>query len=160
MIRRPPRSTLFPYTTLFRSGHLLHLVPRLRRLGEASLLQEIPAIVEHPRVGEPRNAIDVALVLHGPERPCEVLLLPDSGEAVGEVEDVAVGGELCWPDDVPAYHVHARLARLQLGLYLLEVIGARGGHLAPLDLGLASVLAGEGVHGRFLPFPPLGGGGR
>src|SRR3712207_7358842 len=23
MIRRPPRSTLFPYTTLFRSGHLL-----------------------------------------------------------------------------------------------------------------------------------------
>ena len=24
MIRRPPRSTLFPYTTLFRSGHSLH----------------------------------------------------------------------------------------------------------------------------------------
>src|SRR3712207_6901795 len=28
MIRRPPRSTLFPYTTLFRSGRLL---PRLGR---------------------------------------------------------------------------------------------------------------------------------
>src|SRR3712207_7980886 len=28
MIRRPPRSTLFPYTTLFRSavGHLIHLI--------------------------------------------------------------------------------------------------------------------------------------
>src|SRR2546430_16954766 len=25
MIRRPPRSTLFPYTTLFRSAGLLHL---------------------------------------------------------------------------------------------------------------------------------------
>src|SRR5256885_5620169 len=25
MIRRPPRSTLFPYTTLFRSGHALGL---------------------------------------------------------------------------------------------------------------------------------------
>src|SRR5574337_260053 len=25
MIRRPPRSTLFPYTTLFRSGAKLHL---------------------------------------------------------------------------------------------------------------------------------------
>src|SRR3712207_8975535 len=25
MIRRPPRSTLFPYTTLFRSGRLAHL---------------------------------------------------------------------------------------------------------------------------------------
>src|SRR2546430_5603893 len=25
MIRRPPRSTLFPYTTLFRSHHTLHV---------------------------------------------------------------------------------------------------------------------------------------
>src|SRR5260370_40467163 len=31
MIRRPPRSTLFPYTTLFRS---LFLVPRCRNDGE------------------------------------------------------------------------------------------------------------------------------
>src|SRR5256885_9899221 len=30
MIRRPPRSTLFPYTTLFRSDGLLHLVARQR----------------------------------------------------------------------------------------------------------------------------------
>src|SRR2546430_12984017 len=33
MIRRPPRSTLFPYTTLFRSGlpdDRLHHLPRLR----------------------------------------------------------------------------------------------------------------------------------
>src|SRR5687767_15329419 len=32
MIRRPPRSTLFPYTTLFRSGLLLHILhhPRAR----------------------------------------------------------------------------------------------------------------------------------
>src|ERR1022692_1573934 len=29
MIRRPPRSTLFPYTTLFRSGDLLVLEERL-----------------------------------------------------------------------------------------------------------------------------------
>src|SRR3712207_8135093 len=31
MIRRPPRSTLFPYTTLFRSVHLgrLHVAPHL-----------------------------------------------------------------------------------------------------------------------------------
>src|SRR5258708_24057190 len=27
MIRRPPRSTLFPYTTLFRSIHMIHGVP-------------------------------------------------------------------------------------------------------------------------------------
>src|SRR5256885_5266886 len=28
MIRRPPRSTLFPYTTLFRSPYLSHLASR------------------------------------------------------------------------------------------------------------------------------------
>src|SRR5258707_4564199 len=27
MIRRPPRSTLFPYTTLFRSGHIAGNIP-------------------------------------------------------------------------------------------------------------------------------------
>src|SRR2546427_10638179 len=30
MIRRPPRSTLFPYTTLFRSSPGLNVVPRCR----------------------------------------------------------------------------------------------------------------------------------
>src|SRR2546428_5962222 len=44
MIRRPPRSTLFPYTTLFRSPPVLlqerlrllaELVPRRRGVGEA-----------------------------------------------------------------------------------------------------------------------------
>src|SRR5256885_5747168 len=31
MIRRPPRSTLFPYTTLFRSSHPCQLAARRRR---------------------------------------------------------------------------------------------------------------------------------
>src|SRR2546422_5210625 len=39
MIRRPPRSTLFPYTTLFRSGRVVD------GLGRVHLLQ--PAMVEH-----------------------------------------------------------------------------------------------------------------
>src|SRR5256885_5975666 len=35
MIRRPPRSTLFPYTTLFRSRTLgAYVVPRLRRVAD------------------------------------------------------------------------------------------------------------------------------
>src|SRR3712207_8396684 len=33
MIRRPPRSTLFPYTTLFRSGHLLGRLVREQHEG-------------------------------------------------------------------------------------------------------------------------------
>src|SRR3989454_2591047 len=58
MIRRPPRSTLFPYTTLFRSD-----------LGEAGLgrcLAELPRL--HPRV-----AVRLA---HGEDRERE----PQQGE--------------------------------------------------------------------------------
>src|SRR3989442_6051362 len=33
MIRRPPRSTLFPYTTLFRSNHIKDRVHLLRHVG-------------------------------------------------------------------------------------------------------------------------------
>src|SRR3712207_8894863 len=36
MIRRPPRSTLFPYTTLFRS--VVRPCPRLRALGDQRVL--------------------------------------------------------------------------------------------------------------------------
>src|SRR3712207_7924600 len=40
MIRRPPRSTLFPYTTLFRSTlHVAEREVRLWDLGSGSLLQ-------------------------------------------------------------------------------------------------------------------------
>src|SRR2546425_13040036 len=47
MIRRPPRSTLFPYTTLFRSRHL----------GESRVLQllgaELPPVHDrHPEIEE------------------------------------------------------------------------------------------------------------
>src|SRR5260370_7204271 len=38
MIRRPPRSTLFPYTTLFRSDHGGALADRLEAAAEARLL--------------------------------------------------------------------------------------------------------------------------
>src|SRR5256885_12973412 len=44
MIRRPPRSTLFPYTTLFRSGALLKTrlrVGQLRARHQDALLQEV-----------------------------------------------------------------------------------------------------------------------
>src|SRR3712207_8152841 len=43
MIRRPPRSTLFPYTTLFRSAHAAVLSqPRKRPLHHPPLRQEWP----------------------------------------------------------------------------------------------------------------------
>src|SRR3712207_7747006 len=63
MIRRPPRSTLFPYTTLFRSGDLggtdvrghdhdrvaeVHRAPL--GVGEASVLEDLEQDVEDVRV--------------------------------------------------------------------------------------------------------------
>src|SRR3712207_7122860 len=59
MIRRPPRSTLFPYTTLFRSevGDAEALEQRQRppatfRPGEAS--QRVGDVLPCPQVGEQR----------------------------------------------------------------------------------------------------------
>src|SRR2546430_16130441 len=52
MIRRPPRSTLFPYTTLFRSR--ARQLPRLRRHGQAGALAHPAAVVHQPR-GPPQD---------------------------------------------------------------------------------------------------------
>src|SRR4028119_73956 len=49
-------------------GHALHLFPGLRRFGEAGLLQEVRAVVEHPGVGKPRDAVGLALELDGLDR--------------------------------------------------------------------------------------------
>src|SRR3712207_8278614 len=70
MIRRPPRSTLFPYTTLFRSGvfqdleELLELLERLRRLLAEDLLQ--PLLVDVVDVAAVLGALELALQLVHP----------------------------------------------------------------------------------------------
>src|SRR2546426_2314510 len=46
MIRRPPRSTLFPYTTLFRSRHLPDERPRLRLPGDGRHAARLPGRVD------------------------------------------------------------------------------------------------------------------
>src|SRR2546429_5984839 len=46
MIRRPPRSTLFPYTTLFRSDFLLKAP--LRRRVPAGLIYLLPTLSPRP----------------------------------------------------------------------------------------------------------------
>src|SRR3712207_8624570 len=50
MIRRPPRSTLFPYTTLFRSGHLREALERLH--GRPRVAGQAPAVVWVDRPGQ------------------------------------------------------------------------------------------------------------
>src|SRR6266513_2506979 len=47
MIRRPPRSTLFPYTTLFRSRRAVLVVPAPRRSGTWSIGFDLPRSEEH-----------------------------------------------------------------------------------------------------------------
>src|SRR2546430_9514358 len=57
MIRRPPRSTLFPYTTLFRSRHPDHDAPRRGR----DAADELRIQVEdghHGGIGEPRDHVE------------------------------------------------------------------------------------------------------
>src|SRR5256885_13764808 len=71
MIRRPPRSTLFPYTTLFRSGRRFEnqlrpfappdpiALQRARRVGPIELVEvlekpfRIPGDLEEPLLEEP-----------------------------------------------------------------------------------------------------------
>src|SRR2546429_4612564 len=47
MIRRPPRSTLFPYTTLFRSGAVLYELVTGRRLFESDSVFEVLSAQVH-----------------------------------------------------------------------------------------------------------------
>src|SRR3712207_8971872 len=55
MIRRPPRSTLFPYTTLFRSAVAVRQVHRVEGLGERADLVDL----HQQRVGGlPGDAVD------------------------------------------------------------------------------------------------------
>src|SRR3712207_7333103 len=58
MIRRPPRSTLFPYTTLFRSGR--RLLPE--RAEHAADHFRLPVEVDQPLLDQPRH-LQVAVKL-------------------------------------------------------------------------------------------------
>src|SRR5438270_5526866 len=60
MLRRPPRSTLFPYTTLFRSRarqHKMGVILTLGGIARACSLRPIPSIV---RACPPTTAADLS----------------------------------------------------------------------------------------------------
>src|SRR3712207_6985557 len=62
MIRRPPRSTLFPYTTLFRSR--VRAVPDLRRAGDGGVRAVRDGVVREEQ-RRPVPGIDVRPLEHG-----------------------------------------------------------------------------------------------
>src|SRR3989449_10963011 len=101
MIRRPPRSTLFPYTTLFRSPSPAAAIrdPGLQRRGQ--LRQEEPAdiLADQPLIHDGRRRRDAALSGDG-VYPVDPEPAPDfvsHGEAVvgpeGDRKSVRVGKE-------------------------------------------------------------------
>src|SRR2546427_7678175 len=55
MIRRPPRSTLFPYTTLFRSGHHVLDLGRADAVGqcaEGAVRGRVAVAADHGHAGQ------------------------------------------------------------------------------------------------------------
>src|SRR5258705_232862 len=94
MIRRPPRSTLFPYTTLFRSGSAI----RERRLVQPPLFgpvgeRQVALVPEHTA----RHIVAVQLpqLLQGSLSVSD-LTCPEYGRLVVEVVDglgIAIGDE-------------------------------------------------------------------
>src|SRR2546426_4996201 len=62
MIRRPPRSTLFPYTTLFRSRVRLEALEALEKLGPLAK-DAVPTLIRAINSGDSESRIAVMAVL-------------------------------------------------------------------------------------------------
>src|SRR5256885_17080107 len=101
MIRRPPRSTLFPYTTLFRS-----VGERIELDAEIALRARQPG---HPAV----ECVEKASEEDGHRRPVEVVaggLARRQGDRVDAAEDAADGEQVRQHEHQLA-QVRARAAR-------------------------------------------------
>src|SRR2546421_7633880 len=92
MIRRPPRSTLFPYTTLFRSEAVDHRAEALNLVGQE---------IEEP---ERRSAL-----VHADHERDRVERLPAARRREGDLPRVAR------PEPSPRHHLHSRGAQLGAG---------------------------------------------
>ena len=65
MIRRPPRSTLFPYTTLFRSLHALEDGESSRELAWSALsCPQVVAMAERASLKEPEDRFALGILCH------------------------------------------------------------------------------------------------
>src|SRR5438132_9199646 len=90
MLRRPPRSTLFPYTTLFRSGAILTDVGSVKQAVIRDLLLHLPEGVHlvpgHPIAGTEHSGPEAGFAELFRGRWCILIPLPETAaEAVAEV---------------------------------------------------------------------------
>src|SRR2546427_3810415 len=147
MIRRPPRSTLFPYTTLFRS---LNAVVRFRWLIAAVTVVGTAAGVAATRFLKPQYVAQATIWIdqtdrrgpdRGPIRPSQLL---DPGAWVDllmsyvvldeVVRDQRLCLELKSPEDAPAFAAFQLAEQYRPGAYRLTVDGAgRGYNLTTAD---------------------------
>src|SRR3989449_4522683 len=79
MIRRPPRSTLFPYTTLFRSGHILK--PELLAIPTHGMINVHPSLLPELRGAAP---IEWAII-NGLEQTGVTIMQMDAGMDTGPI---------------------------------------------------------------------------
>src|SRR5258706_13060349 len=144
MIRRPPRSTLFPYTTLFRS-HLNNVGP--------AVVVEVGDVDPHPREA---GVLEPARGLVG-ERTIAVV---DVEDIVGRyvVRDVDVGSPI--PVEVGDGHAES-ITELSQDAGLLGYVRERSVAVVPVELIVtagASAPETSGVEGRFRARKILGRG--
>src|SRR2546430_13024569 len=98
MIRRPPRSTLFPYTTLFRSHEpaAAHILPKLARAELSDEIQVRQAVAVHVGGAETGAVVVVDFLVGLAGVVDDAVLERDAarGEPVRELEVVKCGGAL------------------------------------------------------------------
>src|SRR2546429_1068441 len=97
MIRRPPRSTLFPYTTLFRSVAerevAEHLVEAQVPVREADIVEIVLRSEEHTSELQSRLHLVCRLLLEKKKKKqsdCEILINRRSGMCCGQASCLSV----------------------------------------------------------------------
>src|ERR1035438_606141 len=106
MIRRPPRSTLFPYTTLFRSSHTPLSLPRIH----ARLCHSEGGI--RLRLVHPSKARTIRVQL-GP-RDLTMSPLPSSHLPLSLLA-MLLAGCATYRISIPAYPIHQRSEERRVG---------------------------------------------
>src|SRR2546422_3990243 len=108
MIRRPPRSTLFPYTTLFRSGLYSRVVPSHAVELTAGLLDRgVAQTLERQRIAAAtlEQKQDLAAVIH--------LCGSGPGDAYARRGFRLTAGQRCGDHDVSRYLAHVNALERQ-----------------------------------------------